>query len=145
MVEPHAVLQVADGILHFGVAAMTGLEIEGVAVPVGDESVIAVIGEQRQSGAWGGLDPPDNETHRYGIGLTGEGNVVGFGHIGGTLHSVGDGRPVRFGYGLDDIPLAPVLADGGGEADIHLSADGDDGVGIEAAVGPHRELSRAPA
>ena len=26
-----------------------------------------------------------------------------------------------------------------GVADIHLAADGDDGVGIEAAVGPHRE------
>ena len=26
-------------------------------------------------------------------------------------------------------------------ADIHLTTDGDDGVGIEAAVGPHRELS----
>ena len=34
-----------------------------------------------------------------------------------------------------------MLADGDGEADIHLAADGDDGVGIEAAVGPHRESS----
>ena len=29
--------------------------------------------------------------------------------------------------------------------DIHLAADGDDGVGIEAAVGSHRELSPGPA
>ena len=35
-------------------------------------------------------------------------------------------------------------ADGDGEADVHLAADGDHGVGVEAAVGPHRELTRGP-
>ncbi len=74
MVEPKTVLQVADGILYPSVAAMTGLEIEGVAVPVGDESVIAVTGKQRQLGAGGGLDPPDDEPHRYSGGLTPEGS-----------------------------------------------------------------------
>ena len=39
---------------------------------------------------------------------------------------------------------ALVLAHGDGEADLHLAADGDHGMGIEAAVGPHRELSRGP-
>ena len=34
-----------------------------------------------------------------------------------------------------------VLADGDGEADIHVAAHGDQGVGIEAAVSPHGELS----
>ena len=34
-----------------------------------------------------------------------------------------------------------MLADGDGEADIHLTTDGDQGVGIEAAVGTHRERS----
>ena len=42
MVEPHAVLQVADGILDLGVAAMVGLEVQGVAVSIGDEGVVAV-------------------------------------------------------------------------------------------------------
>ena len=37
------------------------------------------------------------------------------------------------------------LADGDGEADIHLAADGDHGVGIEAAVGTHRELAPGSA
>ena len=37
-----------------------------------------------------------------------------------------------------------VLADGDGEADIQLAADRDDGVGVEAAVSPHRELSFGP-
>ena len=38
-----------------------------------------------------------------------------------------------------------MLADGDGEADIHPAADGDDGVGIETAVGLHRELSPGSA
>ena len=40
--SPHAVLQVADGILDLGVAAMVGLEVQGVAVSIGDEGVVAV-------------------------------------------------------------------------------------------------------
>ena len=64
MVEPDAVLEVADGVLDLGVAAMVGLEVQGVSVPVGDESVIAVVGEQRQLGAGRGLDPADDEPHR---------------------------------------------------------------------------------
>ena len=51
MVEPHAVLEVADGVLDLGVAAMVGLEVQGIALPVSDEGVIAVVGEQRQLGA----------------------------------------------------------------------------------------------
>ncbi len=50
MVEPHAVLEVADGILDLGVAAMVGLEVQRVALAVGDEGVIAVTGKQRQLG-----------------------------------------------------------------------------------------------
>ena len=38
-----------------------------------------------------------------------------------------------------------MLADGDGEADIHPAADGDHGVGIEAAVGAHRELPAGPS
>ena len=38
-----------------------------------------------------------------------------------------------------------MLADGDGEADIHPAADGDHGVGIEAAVSPHCELPPGPA
>ena len=55
MVEPHAVLQVADGVLHLGVAAMVGLEIQGVALTVGDEGVVAVVGKQRQLGPGGSV------------------------------------------------------------------------------------------
>ena len=40
MVQPHAVLEVANGILDLGVAAMVGLQSEGIPVPVGDEAVM---------------------------------------------------------------------------------------------------------
>ena len=54
MVEPYAVLQVSDGVLDLGVAAMVGLEIQGIALPVGDAAVIAVGAEAAQlgTGAW---------------------------------------------------------------------------------------------
>ena len=44
-VQPDTVLEVSDGILDLGVAAMVGLQLQGIPVPVGDEAVIAVAGE----------------------------------------------------------------------------------------------------
>ena len=145
MIQPHAVLEVSDGILDLGVAAMVGLQCQGVPVPVGDEAVIAVSGEEGQLGTGRGFYPPDDEPHRCGVRLTLERGVGGLGHSGGAVHPVGNRRPVRLGYRLDDIPQAFVLADGDGVADIHCAADRDQGVGIEAAVGPHRELSSGPS
>ena len=49
MVEPRAVLEVSDDVLDLGVAAMVGLEVQGVAVPVRDVGVIAVVGKQVSS------------------------------------------------------------------------------------------------
>ena len=46
MVQPHAVLEVANGILDLGVAAMVGLQCQGFPLPVGDAAVIAVGGEE---------------------------------------------------------------------------------------------------
>ena len=126
-------------------AAMVGLQLQGIPVPVGDEAVIAVGCEEGQLGTGGGLHPPDDEPHRRGIGLTLERCVGGLGHIGGGLHPVWDGRPVRLGYGLDEIVQALALTDGDGEADLHLAAEGDDGMGVEAAVGPHRDLALGPS
>ena len=48
MVEADAVLEVAYGILDLGVAAMVSLQFEQLPVPVGDEAVIAVFGENGQ-------------------------------------------------------------------------------------------------
>ena len=56
---------------HLGVAAVVGLQLQGFPVPVGDEAVKAVGGEEGQLGTGRGLDPPDDEPHRCGIGLKG--------------------------------------------------------------------------
>ena len=40
VIEPHAVLQVADRVLDLGVAAMVGLQFERLSVAVGDEGVV---------------------------------------------------------------------------------------------------------
>ena len=57
MVEPDAVLEVSDGVLDLGVAAMVSLQFQGLPVPVGDAAVIAVGGEEGQLGAGRGLSP----------------------------------------------------------------------------------------
>ena len=70
VVEAHAVLEVANGILDLGVAAMVGLQCQGCPVPFGDAGVMAVSGEEGQLGTGRGLHPPDDEPHRRGVGLT---------------------------------------------------------------------------
>ena len=97
--------------------------------------MIDVGGEEGQLGAGRGFHPPDDEPHRCGVGLTLKGDVAGLRHICGALHPVRNRRPVLLGYDLDEIAQAFMLADGDGEADIQFSADGDHGVGVEAAVG----------
>ena len=59
MVQPDAVLEVPDGVLDLGVAAVVGLQFQDVAVAVGDEGVIAVACEQ--SASW---DPGAGLTRR---------------------------------------------------------------------------------
>ena len=73
------------------------------------------------------------------------GSVGSLGHIGGAVHPVWDGRPGIFRYGLDEIVQAFVLADGDGEAQAQLAADGYHAMGVEAAVGAHRELPAGPS
>ena len=51
MVQSHAVLEVANGVLDLGVAAMVGLQFQGFPLPVGDAAVIAVVGVEGQLGA----------------------------------------------------------------------------------------------
>ena len=76
VVQPDAVLEVPDGVQGLGVvAAVVGLQLQGLPVPVGDEAVIAVAGEERQLGTGRGPHPPDDEPHRRGAGLTLEGSV----------------------------------------------------------------------
>ena len=103
MIESHAVLEVAYRVLDLGVAAMISLQFQGLSVPVGDEAVIAVGGEEGQLGTGRGLHPPDDEPHRRGAGLTPEGDIRGLGHGGGALHPVRYRRPVILGYGFNEI------------------------------------------
>ena len=69
VVQTDAVLEVADGILDLGVAAMISLQFQGLSVPVGDEAVIAVGGEEGQLGTGRWSHPPDDEPHRRGVRL----------------------------------------------------------------------------
>ena len=57
VVQTDAVLEVSNGVLDLGVAAVVGLQFQGLSVPVGDEAVIAVGGEEGQLGtrAWASL------------------------------------------------------------------------------------------
>ena len=48
MVEPDAVLEVADRVLDLGVTAMVGLQLEQLPRAVADEGVVAVAGEERE-------------------------------------------------------------------------------------------------
>ena len=66
---------------------------------------IAVGGEEGQLGTGRGLHAPDDEPHRRGVRLALEGSVAGFGHVGGAVHPVGDGRPV-----LGSVPSSSVKA-----------------------------------
>ena len=75
MVQPDAVLEVANGVLDLGVAAVVSLQFQGLSVPVGDEAVIAVGGEESQLGTGRGLYPPDDELHRRGVRLSLEGSA----------------------------------------------------------------------
>ena len=142
--RPTPYLRSSNGVLDLGVAAVVGLQFQGLSVPVGDEAVIAVGGEEGQLGTGRRLHPPDDEPYRCGAGLSPEGGVGGLRHIGGAVHPVGDRRPVCIGNRLDQVPQAFVLADGDGEADIHLTTGGDESVGVEAAVGPRRKLPAGP-
>ena len=141
MVESHTILQVADGVLDLGVSAMVSLQPQGVALSICDEGVIAVACEQCQLGAGSGPDPSDDEAHRCWVGSAVEGDIRGLGHVCCSVHPVGYGRPVAFGYGLYEVAQSPVLAYGDGEADIVVATDRDDVAGVEAAVGAHGELS----
>ena len=73
VVEPHVVLEVADGVFDLSVAAMVGLEIQRVAVMVGDEGVVAVVGDEGQLGAGRGFHPAYDELCRYSVGLAAKG------------------------------------------------------------------------
>ena len=84
VVQPDAVLEVAYRVLDLGVAAVVSLQFQGLSVPVGDEAVIAVGGEEGQLGAGRGLHPPDDEPYRRGVRLGLERSISRLGDSGGA-------------------------------------------------------------
>ena len=57
VLESRSFLQVPDGELDHGVTTVIGVEEDGVALKVGDEGVVAVVGEERRTrvvAAWCG-------------------------------------------------------------------------------------------
>ena len=56
--SPTPYLMSRNGILDLGVAAMVSLQFEQLPVPVGDEAMIAVFGEEGQLGTGRRLHPP---------------------------------------------------------------------------------------
>ena len=81
MVQPDAVLEVAYRILDLGVTAMIGLQFQRLPVPVGDEAVIAVGGEESQLRTGRRLHPPDDEPYRRGVRLGLEGGAEGVSEV----------------------------------------------------------------
>ena len=100
MLQSHTVLEVSDGVLDLCVSAMVSFKFQGVALSVGDEGVVAVVGEQRQLGAGRGLDPSDYQTHRHGVRAALEWVIRRLGHVCRSIHPVGYGCPVGLGHGL---------------------------------------------
>ena len=91
----NAVLQIADGVLDLGVAAMVGLEHEGLAVAVGDEGMEVVERQERELAARRRLDPADDEPDRDRVLLRGERGVRRLSHVGPAIDPVRDRRPGR--------------------------------------------------
>ena len=50
MVQSDAVLEVSDGVLDLGVAAMVGFQFQGLPLPVGDAAVRSPLPSHRDSG-----------------------------------------------------------------------------------------------
>jgi len=70
-----------------------------------------------------------------------KGCVARLGHVRAALHPIRDRGPGRLRDRLDEAAHAALLTDRDGEADAKLRADCHDLVGIEATVGPHRDLA----
>ena len=129
MIEPHAVLEVADGVLDLGVATVIGLQIHGAALAVGNEGVVTVGSEPGELGAGSGFHLSNDEPHQHGVGFALEGCVPSFCHVGGALQPVGDGLPFLLGNSLDEIAPGGVLPHSYSVGDTLVATGGDDGMG----------------
>ena len=91
MVEPDAVFEVADGVLAVGVSSMPGIECDRVAVAVGHEGVVGVVGDQGELRSGRGPGSADHQPAGdafLGAGL--ECPPVDGGHVGAVFEPVRD-------------------------------------------------------
>ena len=126
MVEPHAVLEVSDGVLDLGVAAMVGLQFQGFPLPVGDAAVIAVGGKEGPVGnrAWACTRRTMSRTGAAS-GSVLEGDVDGLRHSRRRRPSSRESASSQSsGMASMIFRRRALLADGDGVAHIHLAADG---------------------
>jgi hypothetical protein len=91
-------------------APMIGLEVERLAVAVGDEGVELVEREVRELAARGRSDTAHDEPDRSRIPAVGERGIARLGHVGVAVEPVRDRRPRRLGDRLDEATDAAVLA-----------------------------------
>ena len=107
-------------------------------------------GLSRHLGARRGLDPPDNEPHRHGVGLALEGDVFSLRHVGGARGD-GEERVISSLAGvivaLRTLLAQPVgLADGGVQVDgqriIARTCPSRPGQGDQIGLGPVVQLRR---
>jgi len=84
---------------NLGVAAMVGLQVQGVALTISDEGVIAVVGKQRKLGAGRGFHHVDLESYRLerkwyeAITIDGDATVSGPAETG-TKHTEEEKAPL---------------------------------------------------
>ncbi|MGH3512559.1 MAG: hypothetical protein ACRDRB_09795, partial [Pseudonocardiaceae bacterium] len=80
MVQPDAVLEIADHVFDLGVATVVGLQHQGLTHTVGDDAVVVIGHQQGQLGAGGGLGAAHDQSQQRS--QLPEGPVGGLGHVG---------------------------------------------------------------
>ena len=141
VVQAQAVLEVPNGTVDPTVAAVAGLRFQRVPLPVGDEALIAIVGEERQLGAGGGLHPPGRSA-----ALVRRRADSGSECIHSRSHRQGPPSNMELGarhpWGSSQSDRAGSGAGGRWCRSGPLSrSEGDDCLGVETTDGLHRELS----
>ena len=133
-------LDVADGQLHAGVAAVVALEPQHGAVAVGQNGVVVEGDVEGQLRARCGPHPPDDQPQLDLVAGAFEGGVGCFGHVGAAVQPVGNGRPGVFGDGLDGGADRREHFDGHREVHVVVAAGGHERAAVKRRVGADRQV-----
>jgi len=135
--ESCALLEVADGELHHGVAAVVGVQLDGAAGAVGDERVVAPV--RPQGGL--GVDQTGAAHDQPAACLASKRRL---GHLGGPAVGVVDVGPGVLADGGDRGLDQLGLAHRDREPDGVAAARGDDLARPESRVAPQRQRPGCP-